>query len=119
MDREDTLGSFFRENKQLVEEYLEKRVDIYRLSIIRTFSMLAGRFVWLIISIILFSLLVVFMGVVTGFWLSELTGSYTMGFGLTVLILFFIILVVTMLRNILFVNPMIRFIIKNTSRKPE
>jgi len=117
MDRPDNLGSFFRENKQLVQEYLEARAEIYRLRFIRVFSQLAGRFIWIMISMVLLALLVIFLGLVTGFWLSELTGSYSRGFGLTVLLILALIFLLALMRNILFVNPIIRFILKKTSRK--
>src|SRR5688572_10398538 len=104
MSQPDNLGSFFRENKQLVQEYLEARAEIYRLRFIRVFSQLAGGFIWFMVSMILLALLVIFLGLVTGFWLSELTGSYTRGFGLTALLILAFIILLALLRHILFVN---------------
>ncbi len=111
----ENLHTFFSENKKLVQDYLETRAEIYRLRFIKIFSQLAGHFIWLVISLVLLALLIIFLGLVTGFWLSEITGSYTKGFGLTVLIILALILLVAALRKILFVNPLIRFIIRKTS----
>ncbi len=112
MAANENWNSFFNENKQLAKNYLETRLDIYRLIFIRTFSKSAGYFIWIIISLFLLFLVIIFMGIVTGFWLSELTGSYTNGFGLATLIVVFTIFMLAMLRKTLFVNPIIRSIIR-------
>lgn len=119
MPDQETLGSFIREMKQSAQDYLDTRARIYKLRLIRTVSRLAGNFAWIFISIFLGFLLIIFLGMVTGFWLSELTGSFTKGFGLTALILFVLILLVTALRKVLFVNPLIRMIIRKTESSQE
>lgn len=115
----ENLGSFIRENKSLASDYVESRIEIFRLKMIRSFSKLAGQFIWVIISLFLFSLLAIFLGLVTGFWLSEITGSFTRGFGLTALILLVMILLIAALRKYLFINPIIRIIIRKTSEDRE
>ena len=111
----DDLGSFIRENKELASSYAETRLEIYRLRIIRVLSKLAGQFIWLLVSLFLISLLFIFLGLVTGFWLSEITGSYTRGFGLTAMIMMVVIVLVAAMRNVLFIDPIIRAIIRKTS----
>ena len=44
MDQPDNLGSFFAENKTLLKEYLETRLEIYRLQSLRLFARSAGLF---------------------------------------------------------------------------
>jgi hypothetical protein len=112
---QDDLGSFIRENKDLASSYAETKLEIFRLKIIRMVSRLAGQFIWLLVSLFLLSLLFIFLGLVTGFWLSELMGSYTRGFGLTALIMLVVIILVAALRKILFIDPFIRTIIRKTS----
>lgn len=107
----DSFGSFFRENKKLVKDYFDTRLDIFRLKMIRVFSKSAGYLIWILISVFLLFLFIIFLGITTGFWLSSLTGSYTRGFGLTTLILLLLIVVLALLRKVLFVNPIIRNII--------
>ncbi|MDP4261303.1 MAG: hypothetical protein Q8941_02120 [Bacteroidota bacterium] len=115
MPETENLGSFFKENKKLVREYLDTRLEIYKLKIIRIFSKSAGYFIWIIISLFLLFLFIIFLGLVTGFWLSDLTGSYVKGFGLTTLFILVVILVLAFLRKTLFVNPIIRAIISRAS----
>jgi hypothetical protein len=87
MSEFENLGSFFRENKKLVKDYLDARLEIYKLKLIRIFSKSAGYFIWIIISLFLLFLFFIFLGLVTGFWLSELTGSYVTGFTTTLIVL--------------------------------
>ncbi|HEY6504803.1 MAG TPA: hypothetical protein VIZ28_12560 [Chitinophagaceae bacterium] len=119
MSEPENIGSFFKENKKLVKDYFDTRLEIYKLKMIRLFSRAAGRLIWLVISLFLLFLFIIFCGLVTGFWLSELTGSYVKGFGITTLIILFLIILVTLLRNQLFVNPIIRTIIRSTADDKE
>ena len=114
MSEFEDLGSFFRENKKLAKEYFDTRLEIYKLKLIRILSRSAGYFIWIIISLFLLFLFIIFLGLVTGFWLSELTGSYVKGFGLTALIILALIIILALLRNVLFVNPIIRNIISRS-----
>ena len=114
----DNLGEFIKENKNLAKEYVETRIELYKLRVIRIFAKIAGSLIWIIISLILLSLLVIFMGLVTGFWLSELTGSYTKGFGLTALLVMALILILTTLRKALFIDPIIKICIRKMYDEP-
>jgi hypothetical protein len=119
MAETENLGAFFKENKKLLKDYLETRLDIYRLKTIRAFSKTAGYFIWIILSMFLLFLFVTFVGLVIGFWLSDLTGSYVKGFGLATLILLALIIIVALLRKMLFVNPIIRAIIDRANEDSE
>ena len=111
MNQPDNLGDFFRENKELLKVYVETKSEIFRLQAIRIFSKSMGLLAWLVIAAFLGFLILIFAGLVLGFWLSDLTQSYVKGFGITtgILILFFVALAV--FREKLFVNPIIKNII--------
>lgn len=115
----ETFGSFFTENKKLVKDYIEARLEIYKLKLIRIISKSAGYFVWMTISIILVFLFSIFLGLVAGFWLSELTGSYVLGFGIVTLVVMVKIIVLALLRKKLFVDPVIRNIIRRLNEAEE
>jgi hypothetical protein len=112
MSTPKNLQDFLDENVSIVKEYLETKTDIYKLKAIRSSSLLLGSLVWIIISAFLFFLLFIFIGLVLGFWFSELAGSFAVGFGLATLLLFFVMLLVFFFRKQLFINPMIRIFIK-------
>jgi hypothetical protein len=114
MSERENLGSFLKENKKLVRDYVDTRFGIYKLKMIRLFSKSGGYLIWIIISLSLIFLLLTFTGLVIGFWFTDLTGSYVKGFGYTTLIMLGIILVLCLFRNPLFVDPIIRKIIRRT-----
>ena len=115
MGQTDNLGSFFKENKPLLKEYLETRMEIFRLLSIRIISQSAGWLVWILISMFLLFLIMIFSGIVLGCWLSGLTHSYVKGFGLTTLIFILIFTVLALFRKRLFVNPLTESIIRKTN----
>lgn len=115
MQEKETFGSFFIENKKLAKEYLDIKAEIYRLKFTGLFSRFAGYFIWIIISLFLLWLLIIFSGIVIGFWLSDLTGSYIKGFGFATLGTVLVIILLALLRKPLFVNPIIRTIIKKSN----
>ena len=119
MRSKDSFQSFFQENKDLAKEYINIRLEIFRLGLIRSLSKSAGYLIWVTISIVLFALFIVFGGIVTGLWLSELTGSYLKGFGLTTLLIVAVIGILALLRQRLFINPMVKTLIKHASERQE
>ena len=115
MTEKENLGSFLKENKVLLKDYLDTQLEIFRLRMIRLFSKSAGYLMWIIVLLFLFFLLATFTGLVVGFWLTEVTGSYIKGFGYTTLIMLGIIILVASFRKVLFVDPVIRMLIRRTS----
>jgi hypothetical protein len=114
MPETETFGSFLKENKKLAQEYIDTRLDIYRLQLIRASSKVTGYLMWMAISLVLIALFIVFAGIVTGFWLSELTGSHIKGFGLTTILILFVFGILALLRRQLFINPIIRAVINRS-----
>lgn len=114
MSSPENLGSYLKEGKNLLRDYVEARFEIYRLKAIRAVAKTGGYLIWILISLFLVSLMVIFCGVTLGFWLSELTGRYTTGFALVTLIYVVIIVLLAAFRKSLFVNPIIRAILKHT-----
>lgn len=90
---------------------METRLALLRLQAIRTISKTAGTLVWAVIAALFAFIILLFGGLVLGFWLSELTGSYVKGFGLATLVFVTLFVLLTLLRKTLFVNPMIQKII--------
>ncbi len=119
MQSSEDFGSFLKENKNLLKDYLNTRLEIYKLQLTRISSKSTGYFVWVTISFFLVWLLIIFLGIVTGFWLSDVTGSYIKGFGLTALLILALIILVTLFRRTLFVNPIVRRIIKYADEEKE
>jgi len=115
----DNLGSFFSENKALLKEYVETRMEIYRLQSLRIFSRSAGYFAWIIVSLFLVFLILLFSGIVVGFWFSSLLHSYAKGFGLITGLLLLVFILLAVFRKSLFVNPVIQMIIQKSREDEE
>jgi hypothetical protein len=115
----DNLGSFFSENKALLKEYMETRMEIYRLQSLRIFSKSAGYFAWIIVSLFLAFLILLFGGVVIGFWFSGMLHSYLKGFALITGLLLLIFILLAVFRKSLFVNPVIQLVIQKSREEEE
>ena len=77
MSQPDNLGSFISENKTILKEYVETRMEIYRLQSLRIFSKSAGYFAWIIVSLFLAFLIVIFGGLVGFVALAMLQAIYS------------------------------------------
>jgi hypothetical protein len=114
MSQPDNLGTFFSENKALLKDYMETRMEIYRLQSLRIFSKSAGYFAWIIVSLFLAFLILLFSGMVAGYWFSNLLHSNVKGFGLVTLILLTVFLLIAVFRKSLFINPVVQSIIQRS-----
>ncbi|MBS1919359.1 MAG: hypothetical protein JST17_03800 [Bacteroidetes bacterium] len=113
-NNQENLGSFFKENTNLLREYFETRLKIYRLRAVRLLSKSAGYFLWIMISLFLLFLFIIFLGVVLSLWFSQITGSFIAGFSITTGIIFIVIILLALFRKSLFVNPVIRTFISQS-----
>src|SRR5215472_18106427 len=114
MSQADNLGSFFAENKALLKEYLETRLEIYRLQSLRMFARSAGLLVWLLLSLFLAFLFLLFGGMMVAFWFYNLLHSQVKGFGLVAGLILVLFILLAIFRKALFVEPVIQLVIQKT-----
>ena len=119
MPQPDNLGAFIAENKTILKEYLETRMEIYRLQSLRLFAKSAGLFAWVLLSLFLAFLFLLFGGMMLGFWFSDIFHSHVKGFGLVTLLILVIFLLVAIFRKALFVEPVIQSIIQKSKEEEE
>ena len=98
-----------------LKEYVEARIEIQRLKAIRLISRTAGYFLWIMISCFLVFLIIIFLAILCSLWLTNLTGSMLAGVGITTGLLVLVTILITVLRKPLFINPIIKAIIKYRS----
>jgi putative superfamily III holin-X len=110
------LGDFVTENKKIMKDYLDIRLEILRLQVVKMFSKAAGYLLWTIISLFLMLLFFIFLFLTMGLWFSQLTDSYIIGFAITTVIILVTVVVITLLRRMLFVNPIVRNTIKQMEK---
>lgn len=112
MSHPKNIQEFVDENVSLVKEYIETKTTVYKLKATRTLSTILGTLAWFILSAFFVFLLFIFIGLVLGFWFSELTESFVAGFGLATLSLIIIIALLAKFRRQLFIHPLIRIFIQ-------
>jgi hypothetical protein len=115
MSKTENIASFVRENKEVLKEYVETRYEIYRLKGIKTVSKTAGFLGWIIISLFLLFLVIIFGGMTMAYWLSNVFSSTVMGFGITTLFLLIVFVLLAVFRKQLFINPVISSIISQSN----
>ena len=115
MSKTENIASFIRENKDVLKEYAETRYEIYRLKGIRTVSKTAGFLGWVIISLFLLFLVIIFGGMTLAYWLSDVFSSTVMGFGITTLFLLLVFALLAVFRKRLVINPVISSIVSQSS----
>ena len=116
MSPNPNLGDFVTENKKVLKDYLDIRLEILRLQVVKMFSKSAGYLLWTIISLSLMLLFFIFLFLTIGLWFSQLTESYIIGFAITTVIILVTVVVITLLRRMLFVDPIIRNTIKHMEK---
>jgi len=119
MEQPDNLGSFFAENKTLLKEYLETRFEIYRLQSLRLFARSAGLFAWVLLSLFLAFLFLLFGGMMLAFWFAGMFHSNVKGFGLVTLLIMVVFVLLALFRKALFVDPVIQSVIQKSKEEEE
>lgn len=119
MNDHGNLKDFMEETRTLVKDWVETTVNIQKLKLVKIGSKIAGNLVWMIILLFLFSLFIIFLGVTTGYWLSELTGSYVKGFGIVTGIILLKIILLFLFRKKLFIEPVMRKMIRAVIDEPD
>ena len=94
-------------------------MEIYRLQSLRIFSKSAGYFAWIIVSLFLAFLILIFSGLMIGYWFSSMLGSYVKGFGLVTLLLIVVFVLLALFRKSLFVDPVVHSIIQRSREEEE
>jgi hypothetical protein len=117
MSQPQNLGSFIAENKDLVKEYLETRMEIYRLQSTRVAAKSAGLIAWIFLSLLLGFLFVLFGGLMVAYWFAGIFHSYVKGFGLVALLILVVFVLIAAFRRVIFVEPVIQAIIQKSKEE--
>ena len=115
----ENLNDFYKENKRLVSDYVETRLDLLKLTTVRSLSRTLSMLI--LVTIISFMVLffLLFLVIAFSWFMSDLLGSATMGFlcGGGVFLLIFVLSVA--FRKALFLNPLIRLFIQTSTQEEE
>ncbi len=105
-----------------IQDYINTEKELLRLKIVKKGSeAVAAAFSYLFI-IMLFLMVLGFAGIWLGLWMSELLGSFTLGFGFTAVFYVICLLLAMAFRNSLIVKPLVNLLIAAFTKddpKPE
>jgi hypothetical protein len=103
---EDNFSNYFNQTGKVAKEYLETRLDLIKLQAAGKLSKALGLFFSLILAFLLFFFVVVFLGMVVGFWIGEMTHSYTIGFSCSAGLFVFLLAIILLFRKPLIQRPL-------------
>lgn len=106
------LFKIFEDLINQVKTYLNNEVEILRLRALSLIASLLARAYALTFLIISFNITLVLVGLWLGFWLSEVLGSQTLGFGAAALIFIFFLIVLTIFHRALLIRPFENLVIR-------
>lgn len=116
------LPKIIRDFFASIQDYINTERELIRLKIVKKGSdVIAAIFSYLFI-IILFHIAMAFAGIWLGLWLSDIFGSFIMGFGVTVLFYMLWLILVIVFRKSLLVKPFANLLVAaftENDQKPE
>ena len=114
MPQPSNFGDFYEENKSLVNDYLETRINLIKLQSLRSLSRILSVLIILFITSSLLLFILLFLGMSFAWWIAALTESNTIGF-LSAAGLFLVLAVVVIIfRKPMFQGPLVRLFIRET-----
>lgn len=115
---EKDFSSFFSGSKKVIEHYIRTRIALLRVRMTLSLTNVLSSLLSMILVAFLFMVVLIFMGVTLGFWLSGLLGSYTRGFGVTTLAYILLVLLCLRFRERLFRRPMLNLVAQALHEEP-
>ena len=110
----ENLNDFYQENKKLLNEYLETRLQIFKLSSVKVLSKTISMLVLISIISFMFLFFMLFLVIAFSWFMADVLRSNAMGFLCGGAVFLIIILISIIFRNALFVNPFIRLFIHSS-----
>jgi len=108
---DNNFRTFFDHTGELLKDYLEARTDLVRLHIAGKISRALGLFFTLILASLLVFFIIIFLGMVVGFWMGTVTGSNAIGFLISTGIFAVLLTVVVVFRRPLVQTPVVNIIL--------
>lgn len=95
-------ADYFQDTKKRLKQYIDQRILLLRLQATEKVSRIAAAMVTVVVIVVVALFLLIFASITAGYWLADLTGSLTAGFGIVALFYLVIFLfVILFLRKIL------------------
>ena len=106
------FSEFIMENKKLLKEYADARLELFKLQGVKLLSKSLSMFIWLTIVLFFAFFILLFLGLLFAYWIAEKTGSNTIGFASAAGLFIVILLLVFSFINVWFQTPISNTIIR-------
>ena len=116
---QENLQDFYTENRKLLTEYLDVRLQLLRLGSVKVLSRTLAMLILLSVISLMALLFLVFMVIAFSVWMSDVLGSTSWGFACGGLIFLLVLLLTILFRKPLFLNPLIRLFIVTSAQDDE
>jgi len=119
MPQSTDFSDYIKESKALFQRYVETRIEILRLKLVRSTSKAIGSLIWLIVLLFLLFLFLIFTGLTIGFLFAEITESNVLGFLIATGFILLFALLISLFRKRLFIDPVVRLLIGVLASNPD
>jgi hypothetical protein len=116
MSNATNFSEFYQENKKLVREYIETRVELLKLKSVRSLSQVLSLMIILFITSALLLFVMLFLGMSFAWWIARLTDSNAIGFLSAAGLFTLLVMIVIALRKPLFRTPLIKMFISEAMK---
>jgi len=115
----ENLGDFYKENKKLVSEYIDTRIELIKFGAIKTLAKTLSALI--LVGLISFMMLFFLLFVVIAFswYMADQLGSAALGFLCGGGVFIAILLLSIVFRKALFLNPLIRIFLHASTEEDE
>ena len=109
---ENKNSSRFGEISRTAREYVEIRIDEYKLKGVENFSIISNKVLVILIATMLGAVILQLLGFALAFFIGDILGSTALGFAIVALMLGFALAVIYAKRDTMFINRMIQMYMK-------
>ena len=115
----DNLQDFYKENRKLISEYIETRIQLLRLTSVRSLSKTLSMLILLMVISLMVLLFFVFLVIAFSIYIGNQMENPVMGFLAGAGVFLVVLLHSILFRKPLFLNPLIRLFILTTANEEE
>ena len=116
---EDNFKDYVTETKNVISNYLEARWKLTRLNVSGRLAHTLGVFLAIIIAAMLGFFVVMFLGLLLAFWITDLSGSHTLGFAVSAFLFIIFFVIVLIFRRKLIQDPLANILVRELSEETE
>ena len=119
MSSSENLGDFYKENRKLVSDYIETRIELIKLSSIKTLAKILSVLILVVLVSFMILFFLLFVVIAFSWYMADQLGSAALGFLCGGGVFIAILLISIIFRRALFLNPLIRVFLHASTEEDE